>query len=125
MSMGVSLEARVPFLDHHVVELAMSIRGDRKFKKSNYKSLLKQAVRGLIPDEVIDRKKQGFGAPIGDWYQSNLGEDAYKLLKEFCNNTDYLNWVEVEKVLKSSQSSKTWPLLNLALWYNHYIRTSS
>ena len=125
MSMGVSLEARVPFLDHHVVELAMSIQGDRKFKKSVYKSLLKQAVRRLIPDEVIDRKKQGFGAPIGDWYQSNLGEDAYKLLKEFCNNTDYLNWAEVEKVLKSSQSSKTWPLLNLALWYNHYIRTSS
>jgi asparagine synthase (glutamine-hydrolysing) len=115
----------VPFLDHHVVELAMSIRGDRKFKNSNFKSLLKQAVRGLIPDEVIDRKKQGFGAPIGDWYQSSLGEDAYKLLKEFCNSTDYLNWFEVEKLLMSNQALKTWPLLNLALWYNHYIRTSS
>jgi asparagine synthase (glutamine-hydrolysing) len=125
MSMGVSLEARVPFLDHHVVQLAMSIQGDRKFKKSIYKSLLKQAVRGLIPDEVIDRKKQGFGAPIGDWYQSNLGEDAYKTLREFCTSTDYLNWVEVEKLLKSNQASKTWPLLNLALWYNHYIRRSN
>ena len=125
MSMGVSLEARVPFLDHHVVELAMSIQGERKYKKSNYKSLLKKAVRGLIPDEVIDRKKQGFGAPIGDWYDSNLGEDAHKTLKEFCNNTDYLNWVEVEKLLKSNQASKTWPLLNLALWYSHYIRTSN
>lgn len=125
MSMGVSLEARVPFLDHHVVELAMSIQGDRKFKKSIYKSLLKQAVRGLIPDEVIDRKKQGFGAPIGDWYKSNLGDDAYKTLKEFCTNTDYLHWVEVEKLLKSNQAAKTWPLLNLALWYNHYILTSN
>lgn len=125
MSMGVSLEARVPFLDHHVVELAMSIQGDRKFKKSIYKSLLKQAVRGSIPDEVIDRKKQGFGAPIGDWYQSNLGDDAYKTLKEFCTSTDYLNWFEVEKLLKSNQASKTWPLLNFALWYNHYIQTSN
>jgi len=125
MSMGVSLEARVPFLDHNVVELSLSIQGDRKYKKSIYKSLLKQAVRGLIPDEVINRKKQGFGAPIGDWYQSNLGEDAYKTLKEFCNSTDYLNWVEVEKLLKCDQASKTWPLLNLALWYNHYIRTSN
>jgi asparagine synthase (glutamine-hydrolysing) len=124
MSMGVSLEARVPFLDHHVVELAMSIEGNRKFKNSIYKSLLKQAVRGLIPDEVIDRKKQGFGAPIGDWYQSNLGEDAHRVLKEFCTITDYLNWIEVEKLLNSNQASKTWPLLNLALWYNHYIRTS-
>ena len=125
MSMGVSLEARVPFLDHHVVELAMSIQGDRKFRKSVYKSPLKQAVRGLIPDEVIYRKKQGFGAPIEDWYQSNLVEDAYKSVKEFCTSTDYLNWVEVDKLLKSNQASKTWPLLNLALWYNHYIRTSN
>lgn len=123
MSMGASLEARVPFLDHNVVELGMSIKGDRKFKKSIYKSLLKQAVRGLIPDEVIDRKKQGFGAPIEDWYHSNLGEDACRTLKEFCTSTDYLNWVEVQKLLKSNQASKTWPLLNLALWYNHYIRT--
>ena len=121
MSMGVSLEARVPFLDHHVVELAMSIQGSRKFKKSIYKSILKEAVRGLIPDEVIDRKKQGFGAPIGDWYQSDLGEKAYSALKDFCMDTDYFNWIEVERILKSNQSSKTWPLLNLALWYNKYI----
>jgi asparagine synthase (glutamine-hydrolysing) len=123
MSMGVSLEARVPFLDHHVVELAMSINGSRKFKKSNYKSLLKQAVRGLIPNEVIDRKKQGFGVPIGDWYLSSLGEDAHRVLKEFCFSTDYFNWVEIEKLLMSDQASRTWPLLNFALWYNQYIRT--
>jgi asparagine synthase (glutamine-hydrolysing) len=121
MSMGVSLEARVPFLDHHVVELAMSIQGSRKFKKSIYKSILKESVRGIIPDEVIDRKKQGFGAPIGDWYQSELGEKAYFALKDFCMDTDYFNWVEVQRILKSKQSSKTWPLLNLALWYNKYI----
>jgi asparagine synthase (glutamine-hydrolysing) len=124
MSMGVSLEARVPFLDHNLVELAMSIDGNRKFKNSNHKYLLKRAVRKLIPDVVIDRKKQGFGVPVGDWYNSKLGETAYKVLKDFCISTDYLNWNEVERLLMSNQSSKTWPLLNFAMWYNHHIRIS-
>ena len=50
-------------------------------------------MRGFIPDEVIDRKKQGLAAPIEDRFQSNLCEDAYKTLKEFFTNNDYLNGV--------------------------------
>ena len=57
MSMGVSLEARVPFLDHKFVELAMSIPEAVKTKNGNLKHILKKSVRGLIPDELIDRKK--------------------------------------------------------------------
>jgi len=66
----------------------MSIEGNRKIKKSIYKSLLKQAIHGLITDEVIDSKKQRFGINIVDLYQSILGEDAYKELKEFCTSAD-------------------------------------
>ncbi len=75
----------------------------------------------MIPDEVIYRKKQGFGVPIIDWYKHNLGNHAFSILKDFCEKTDYLDWPEVDKLLKSNQASKTWPLLNLALWWNHYI----
>src|SRR5262249_17812313 len=61
MSMGVSLEARVPFLDHKFVELAMSIPAAVKTRNGELKHILKRAVRGVIPDDIIDRKKQGFG----------------------------------------------------------------
>ncbi len=60
MSMGVSLECRVPFLDHKFVELAMSIPQSRKTEGGVSKTVLKKAVRGVIPDEIIDRKKTGF-----------------------------------------------------------------
>ena len=64
MSMGVSLEGRVPFLDHKFVELALGIPGKLKTKNQQLKYILKKAVRGTIPDELIDRPKQGFGVPI-------------------------------------------------------------
>jgi len=64
MSMGASLEARVPFLDHKFVELAMSIPTRIKTGDGGLKYLLKKAVRGLIPSELIDRPKQGFALPL-------------------------------------------------------------
>ncbi len=65
MSMGVSLEGpRVPFLDHKFVELAMSIPEAVKIRGGQLKHILKNSVRGVIPDELIDRKKQGFRAAL-------------------------------------------------------------
>ena len=82
-----------------------------------------KVVRGFKPDEVIDRKKIGIGAPVGDLYQSNLSENDYNLSKEFYENTCYLNLAEVETLLSSNQVSRTWALL--ALWYNYYALTSN
>ena len=75
ISMGSSLEARVPFLDHELVEFTMDIGMDDKLK-TGAKSILKKAVRGLIPDEVIDRPKMGFGAPMKDWLKGEFGRQA-------------------------------------------------
>lgn len=74
MSMGVSLECRIPFLDHKFVELAMSIPQSKKTERGVSKTVLKKAVRGVIPDEIIDRKKQGFGVPVYDWFLGRLGQ---------------------------------------------------
>ena len=74
MSMGVSLEGRVPFLDHKFVELAMSIPESVKTRNGNLKHILKKSVRGVIPDELIDRKKQGFGVPLASWVRGPLRE---------------------------------------------------
>src|SRR5262249_31479376 len=76
MSMGVALEARVPFLDHKFVGLALGIPEAIKTKHGTLKYILKKAVRGLIPDELIDRKKQGFGVPVYEWFLDHLGTFA-------------------------------------------------
>jgi asparagine synthase (glutamine-hydrolysing) len=124
MSMGASVETRVPFLDHKFVEFSISIPAAIKIKGGILKSILKKAVRGVIPDEVIDRKKQGFGAPINDWFSGDLGEVARRELREFCLNTDLLDWPSVESLLNSKNSSRAWHLLNVALWWKIYIKPS-
>ena len=74
MSMGVGLEGRVPFLDHEFVGLALSIPQQAKTNGGTLKHILKKAVRGVIPDELIDRPKQGFGVPVYEWLFDRLGD---------------------------------------------------
>lgn len=121
MSMGVSLEGRVPFLDHKFVELAMSIPAKVKTKKGISKYILKKSVRGVIPDEIIDRKKQGFGVPVYEWFFDKLGDKTRKELKEFCEKTDYFKYSEIEKLLERGEGPKVWYILNFALWWKEYI----
>jgi asparagine synthase (glutamine-hydrolysing) len=121
MSMGVSVEARVPFLDHKFVELTMSIPAANKTKNSEQKYLLKNSVRGLIPDEIINRKKQGFGVPVYEWFSRELGAYARERVNSFCAETDFLDPTEVHRVFDSRQHELSWYLLNLALWWQEYV----
>jgi len=121
MSMGVSLEGRVPFLDHKFVELAMSIPANMKTRNGTLKYILKKSVKGLIPDEVIDRKKQGFGVPVYEWFFEKLGGYARRELIEFCSKTDFLDPNETMELMKRGNSAQAWYLLNFALWWKEYI----
>jgi asparagine synthase (glutamine-hydrolysing) len=125
MSMGVSLEARVPFLDHKFVELAMSIPEAVKTRNGKLKYILKKAVRGLIPDELLDRKKQGFGVPVHEWFFDRLGDVARVELNAFCDQTDILDRTAVMRLLDRRDGPRAWYLLNLALWWKEYIRSES
>jgi asparagine synthase (glutamine-hydrolysing) len=120
MTMGVSIEGRVPFLDHKFVEFAMSIPEAAKTRNGTLKYLLKKAVRGVIPDELIDRKKQGFGVPVYEWFFDKLGERANLELDEFCSHTDYLDRTEVQRLLRAGNRAQAWYLLNVALWWKKY-----
>jgi len=122
MSMGTSLEGRVPFLDHKFVEFAMSIPSSLKTKNGDLKYLLKKAVRGIIPDELIDRKKQGFGVPVYEWLFDKLGHKIREDVKEFCNETNFLNFKEIESVTNNWRDHRSWYLLNLALWWKQFIK---
>ena len=120
MSMGVGLEARVPFLDHKLVELALSIPSTTKTRGGTLKRVLKLAVAGLVPDEIIQRPKQGFAVPVEDWLLDKLGESVQTELRAFCRETDLLDAAEVERVVAQRRAAYVWPLLNLALWWKHY-----
>lgn len=121
MSMGVSLEGRVPFLDHKFVELAMSIPEAIKTKNGTLKYMLKKTVRGLIPDELIDRKKQGFGVPVYEWFFDKLGGKTKQELSDFCDKTDFLDRSEVMRLIEQGNGPQVWYLLNFALWWKEYI----
>ena len=121
MSMGVSLEGRVPFLDYKFVELAMGIAPEMKTKDGTLKYILKKAARGIIPDEIIDRKKQGFGVPVYEWFLDRLGAQAKRELSDFCDQTDFLDKAEVMRYIAEKRGPQVWYLLNFALWWKEYI----
>jgi asparagine synthase (glutamine-hydrolysing) len=121
MSMGVSLEARVPFLDHKFVTRVMSLSSRAKLAGGGLKPLLKRAVRGLIPDEIIDRPKQGFAIPMSDWYRNGLGREMESVLRQFCAETDFFDASYVERLLRAGRGPQCWYLTNFALWWRHYI----
>jgi asparagine synthase (glutamine-hydrolysing) len=127
MSMGVSLEVRVPFLDHKLIEFAMGIPESIRIRNNTEKYILKKAVRGLIPDEIIFRSKQGFGVPIYEWFYGRLGNFAKQELREFCRSSDLFEEASVMQMFdellsgKLHRSRQCWTLLNLALWHKEFI----
>jgi asparagine synthase (glutamine-hydrolysing) len=68
--MANSLEARRPFLDQELLQVAATIPSDFKLKGMTTKYILKRALEGLVPEEILRRKKHGFGVPVGHWFQS-------------------------------------------------------
>ncbi len=79
-SMAVALETRVPFLDHRVAELAARIPLDLKIKQGRGKHIVRKLLYGLVPSELIDRPKAGFGVPVGEWIKGSLRGWAEDLL---------------------------------------------
>ncbi|HEX8173724.1 MAG TPA: asparagine synthase (glutamine-hydrolyzing) [Pyrinomonadaceae bacterium] len=82
MSMAVSLEARVPLLDHHLIEAVARMPASMKMRGLETKHIFKQAVRGLVPSEILDRPKQGFGVPIQEWINDQLRDRIRETLRE-------------------------------------------
>ncbi|XAL98227.1 asparagine synthase (glutamine-hydrolyzing) [Phycisphaeraceae bacterium D3-23] len=122
MAMGVSLEGRVPFLDHRFVELALSLPsavklGDGKTSKR----ILKRAVRGVIPDELIDRPKQGFGVPVYEWCFDRLGDEVRTKVDRFADATGLLDRDAVRGLLGRGAGQPAWTLYNLALWWETFL----
>lgn len=128
LSMHHSLEVRVPFLDHHLMEFAANIPPSLKLKNFNKKYLLKKAYRNTIPDSVIDHRKQGFVGPTTKWLNNDLREYVLNCLsKDNLDKHGYLNSNTVEKILSDHFSGKQiydkliWSMVMFQKWFNNYI----
>ena len=82
MSMAVSLEARVPLLDHKLIEFVVRIPAALKLRGLETKHIFKRAIRGLVPEEILDRPKQGFGVPIAEWLNDELHDEIRDTLMD-------------------------------------------
>lgn len=132
MTMAHSLEARVPFLDHRLVEMSFSLPSSWKLANGIPKSILKDAVRGVIPDEVIDRPKVGFGAPVSEWLKGELGRRAeYEIATCDLFSNGWFDRGYIQKMFEAHRngrrnfSTNLWALYNLAGWYNRWIKPES
>jgi asparagine synthase (glutamine-hydrolysing) len=127
-TMAVSLEARSPFLDHEMLELTAQMPFDLKLKgRDQKKYILKEALRGIIPDEVMFRPKMGFGVPIENWFRGGLDQYIRDiLLSDRSSDRGLFNRDSVEEVITDHQTSKVnhanqiWALLTLELWFREY-----
>jgi len=128
MSMATSVEARVPFLDHRMVEYSMQIPLGLKTKNGEPKYILKKAVEGIVPQNIIHRKKQGFAAPVNEWLRNEWhGYLSSELMNSSFVKNGYFNKEYVARLLsdhrdgKRNEGQNLWNLLNLTLWHKQWI----
>jgi asparagine synthase (glutamine-hydrolysing) len=123
-SMSQSLEVRSPLLDKNLAEFAFSLPSDYKFNSRNNKILLKKYAKKYLPDEIINRKKMGFGLPLNQWmrtiFQKQI-EDSFMYLPEELFQKTYINllWKEFLSGEKD-HGTKLWRLFLLGHWIKTY-----
>ena len=124
MTMAHSLEGRSPLIDYKVVEFAASIPAEMKLHGKNLKYILKRVALRYLPDNLINRRKQGFGFPIAHWLRNDLNLFLINLFKQSrFVELGYFQPEVVQDILYEHLSGKTdhnyrlWILLNLELWY--------
>jgi asparagine synthase (glutamine-hydrolysing) len=127
-SMANSLEARSPFLDHKVMEFAASLPADLKLRGMETKYLLKHTFADMIPPEIVQRRKMGFGVPLDVWFRKDLKEMAYDLLLDKrCTERGYFKKEALQRLLDEhvseqyDHSYRIWALLFLELWHTMFI----
>jgi len=128
MSMANGLEARSPFLDHELMELAARIPSSIKFRDRKQKYILKKALAGILPREILERKKAGFNVPVGAWLHGELGHTARQVLApERITAAGFFRPEAVTALLdqhaarSADHSFAIWGLLCFQLWHERFV----
>ena len=126
-SMAVSLEVRCPILDHVFMEYAARIPAGLKLKGLEGKHIFKKALKKHLPDDILYRKKMGFGVPILEWLRKDLNTYAKALVLEGEGSKNYLNLPHLEKIWHEHQrgvrnwSTQLWGIMMFNLWHQKFI----
>ena len=131
MTMATSVEARVPYLDHKLVEFALGIPSGMKYCRGRTKHILREAARGIVPDDVIDRPKTGFCGSASNMVTGAVAEHARGVI----DKSDWLRSITdfevVGSLLSASNAGRAesgkviWNLMNLAMWHRRMIEGES
>ncbi len=124
-SMAVSLEVRCPLLDHEFMENAARIPSSLKLKNGVGKYIFKEAIKKIVPEEILNRPKMGFSIPLAEWLRGDLKDLAYSLL--FDQHDSLLNQQSVRNMWDRHQSglrdlgSPLWTILMFRLWQRKFV----
>ena len=127
MTMAHSLEARPPLLDHRLVEFAATIPAKFRLRDGTTKYLFKQAMRGILPDSIIDRRKQGFAVPMSRWFRGELAAFARDvLLSDTCRQRGIFNLGYIERLLQLNAQGRDldlqiWTALSFEVWCRRFL----
>lgn len=128
MTMAASLEARVPLLDHRIVELCMSLPTSYKSPRLQSKFVFKKAIKTLLPDSILKRKKQGFFVPIDQWIRHDLKDPVTNILtskdiaaKDYFKPQILDKYAEKIRHLDLYTARQIWSILNFDIWHRIHI----
>lgn len=127
MSMAHSIETRVPLLDHKLVEFAATIPAEMNLRGGTTKYVLKRAMRGILPDSIIDRPKRGFAVPLNYWFRGKLGPYVRELLLgDETRRRGFFDTRYVASLVKRHENGrdldlKLWTLISFELWARQFL----
>ncbi len=128
MSMASSLEVRVPLLDHVLVEFLASLPGDWKLKGLKTKYIFRSALKGLLPDNIVNRGKQGYSLPVKHLLRGDMKEYMVTLLNESPIIRENMHLGFVNRLIKEhsdmvhNHNHVLWALINIAIWHNRFFK---
>jgi asparagine synthase (glutamine-hydrolysing) len=127
MTMAHSIEARPPLIDHRIVEFAATIPARYRLHKGRTKHIFKQAMRGVLPDHIIDRPKHGFAVPLAQWLRKDLATFARDiLLSSSARERGLFDLRHIERLLNLNDRGRNldlqlWTILSLELWCRRFL----
>ncbi len=131
MSMAASIESRVPFLDHKLVEFTAKMPTKMKLRGNLTKFLLKEAMKGILPDEILYRKKMGFPVPMARWLRNEFRSyvDEYVLSERVVSrgifNADFVREMVANHNKGKDSANRIFRLINFEMWYRIFIEGES
>ncbi len=125
-TMQHGLEARSPFLDHHLVKFVAGLPGHHKLKRFNKKYILKQALKDILPREILKRPKRGFDVPVTKWLREELKDFSYDMLLNNSLSREVLEINSLRLLIKENSSGRRdfgrliWTLLMFEMWLREF-----